>query len=74
MPAIVLLQHSDHMADSFMGDVRVVRRHGKWAMAVRSDGGAWHYSGTGTKREITALATLALPHKYPAMFGAARPA
>lgn len=64
---ITLIQHADHMADSYMGDVRVVRRQGKWAMAVRGDGGVWHYSGVGLKAEIVKLAVLAIPHKYPAL-------
>lgn len=67
-PNITLVQHADHLADSFMGDVRVVRRAGKWAMAVRGDGGIWHHSGTGPKATIVKLATLAIPHKYPALF------
>lgn len=68
---ITLIQHADHMADSFMGDVRVVRRGGKWAMAVRSDGGVWDHSGVGPKAEIVKLAILALPHKYPSLFASA---
>lgn len=62
-----LIQHSDHMADSYMGDVRVVRRKGAWAMAVRGAGGVWSYSGTGLKAEIVKLATMALPYKYPSL-------
>ena len=65
---IQMIQHSDHMADSYMGDVRVVRRQGKWAMAVRGDGGVWHYSGSGPKAMIVKLAVLTIPHKYPALF------
>jgi len=65
---IQMIQHADHMADSFMGDVRVVRRSGKWAMAVRSDGGDWHFTGTGPKAELLKLAVMALPFKYPTMY------
>ena len=65
---IQMIQHADHMADSYMGDVRVVRRHGKWAMAVRGDGGEWGFSGTGRKAEIVKLAVMALPFKYPDMY------
>lgn len=62
---INMIHHADHMADSYMGDVRVVRRSGKWAMAVRGAGGIWDYSKTGTKAQIVKLATMVLPYKYP---------
>jgi hypothetical protein len=65
---IQMIQHADHMADSYMGDVRVVHRQGKWAMAVRSAGGEWHFTGTGPKAELVKLAVMALPHKYPGMY------
>jgi len=65
---IQMIQHADHMADSYAGDVRVVRHQGKWAMAVRAEGGVWHLSGTGPKAEIVKLAVIALPHKYPGMY------
>jgi len=68
MTTITMIKHCDHVADSYMGDVRVVRRQGKWAMAVRSDGGVWHYTGTGPKAELVKLAVMALPYKYPAMY------
>ncbi len=61
---ITLLNHGDHLADSFMGYLRVVRRKGKWSMAVRSAGGIWHFSGTGSKKEITKLAYEAIPYMY----------
>ena len=68
MTKITMIQHGDHLADSCMGDVRVVRHHGQWAMAIRRDGGEWYYSGIGPKAEIVKLAILSLRFKYPAMF------
>ena len=65
---IQMIQYANHMADSYMGDVCVVRRQGKWAMAVRGDGGVWHHTGPGPKAEIVKLAVMALPHKYPGMY------
>jgi len=66
-PTITLINHGDHLADSFAGDVRVVRRGRSWAIAVRGDGSTWNYSGTGPKRAIVTLANLAIKHKYLAV-------
>jgi len=65
---ITLINYGEFMADSCLGDVRVVKYHGKWAKATRGDGGVWRYSATGSKEEIVALAMLSLRHQYPTMF------
>jgi hypothetical protein len=66
---IQMIQHADHMADSYMGDVRVVRRGRGWALAVRqADGGEWGFSAPGRKAEILMLAVAVLPFKYPGMY------
>lgn len=65
---ITLIDHGDYLSDSCMGDVRVVKYHGKWAKAVRGDGGVWRYSAIGSKSEIVALAMLSLRQQYPTMF------
>lgn len=70
-PVITMINHGDHLADSYMGDLRVVRRQGKWALAVRSDGSEWNFSGVGPRDQIIKLAVLAIPHKYPSLFEAA---
>jgi hypothetical protein len=41
MNDIRMVEHSDHWADSFCGNIRIVKIGPLWHLTVRGDGGQW---------------------------------